>query len=254
MWNSFRTSTRRDDTMLSWDVPQQNDSMRRLLSTDVSHINLPPLAHVELSSAALALPLSFTSALGVISSAIWSIASQIKNALLVTNLITSSQKYVASQKLRPTELMSNPELPQLCVFNTFPALRIMFSRSGLRLLALAEEAAVYLGEAESIPCKFSFSWHRVHLACCLLYCKPLKCSNDVGKNAVDPLLIKHHRDKVSNIVLVGLLSPLWSDNEAKGRCRASHNKRTFHIKIPKCIIKQSGHTMKTCCDLIAVPA
>ena len=76
--------------------------MRRLLSTDVSHINLPPLAHVELSSESFALPLSFTSALRVISSAIWSIASQIKNALLVTNLIISSQKYVASQKLRPT--------------------------------------------------------------------------------------------------------------------------------------------------------
>lgn len=72
------------------------NSDAQIFSTDLSHINLPPLAHVELSSAVFTLPLSFWSALRVISSAIWSIASQIKNALRMTNLITPSQKYGAA--------------------------------------------------------------------------------------------------------------------------------------------------------------
>lgn len=62
--------------------------------SDLSHINLPPLTRAELSSAVFTLPLSLSSSLRVISSAIWSIASQMKNALRVTNLFTSSQKDV----------------------------------------------------------------------------------------------------------------------------------------------------------------
>lgn len=80
-------------------------------STDRSHINLPPLTHVELFSAVFTLPLSLTSALRVISSAIWSIASQIKNSLRMTNLITSSQKYRAACNWSQLESMSNTALP-----------------------------------------------------------------------------------------------------------------------------------------------
>lgn len=79
----------------------------QIISTDLSHINLPPVTHVELSSAVFTLPLSFTSALRVISSAICSIASQIKNALRMTNLITSSQKYGAARNWGLRELMSD---------------------------------------------------------------------------------------------------------------------------------------------------
>lgn len=81
--------------------------------TDLSHINLPPLTRVEPSSAVFTLPLSLTSALRAISSAIWSIASQIKNALRVTNLITSNQKYGAVHHWGQLESMSNAVLPQL---------------------------------------------------------------------------------------------------------------------------------------------
>lgn len=179
-----------------------------IFSTDLSHIDLPPLTQLGLFSAVFTLPLSFRSALRVISSAIWSIASQTENVLSMTNLITSSQKYEAAHNCGQWESTSNTVLPQLGVLIHSSGLRIRFSRSGLphSLLVLAVEAAVYLGKAESTQDKLSFTLHRVHLACCLLYCKPLQCSNDVGKNTGDPLLSKHHWDKVSNILLVWVIS------------------------------------------------
>ncbi|AWP03378.1 Hypothetical protein SMAX5B_014163 [Scophthalmus maximus] len=74
-----------------------------------------------------------------------------------------------SQRLTP--------LPQLRAFALSSALG-----KGLRHSPLvpAVEAAVYFGKAESTQEKLSFTLHRVHLACCRLYCKPLQCSSDVG--------------------------------------------------------------------------
>lgn len=51
--------------------------------------------------------------------------------------------------------------------------------------------------------------------------KPLQCSNDAGKNTEDPLLLKHHRDKVSNILLVGLTF-LYEVLMKPGKCSALH--------------------------------
>lgn len=62
--------------------------------------------------------------------------------------------------------------------------------------------------------------------------KPLQCSNNAGKkkkkNTEDPLLLKHQRDKVSNILLVGLTF-LYEVLMKPGKCRALHTKRKNHI-------------------------
>lgn len=113
--------------------------------SDLSHINLPSPTRAELSPAVFTLPLSLSSALTVISSAIWSIASQMKNGLRVTNLFTSSQKDVC---------VRSPQ--RLAVF----------------LLGWEQPlapAAVCLGKAESIQDKLSFTFYRVHLAGCRLH-------------------------------------------------------------------------------------
>lgn len=120
--------------------------------SDLSHMNSPPLAHAELSSALFTLPLSLSSALRVISSAIWSIASPMKNALQVTNLFTSSQKDVCVQHRGGLESVSNA-----------------VSAAGLGWEQPLALAAVCLGKAESIQDKLSFTFYRVHLACCRLH-------------------------------------------------------------------------------------
>lgn len=66
--------------------------------SDLSHMNSPRLARAELSSAVFTLPLSLSSALRVISSAVCSIASPMKNAPRVTNLLTWSQKDVCVEQ------------------------------------------------------------------------------------------------------------------------------------------------------------
>lgn len=123
--------------------------------SDLSHMNSPPLAHAELSSALFTLPLSLSSALRVISSAIWSIASPMKNALRVTNLFTSSQEDVC-----------------VCVFSTEGGLESVsnaVSAAGLGWEQPLALAAVCLGKAESIQDKLSFTFYRVHLACCRMH-------------------------------------------------------------------------------------
>lgn len=190
--------------------------MLRCFSTDLS--NLPPPTHAALSPAVFTLSLSFTSDLRVISSAIWSIASQIKNALSMTNLITSSQNYEVVKIWGQRELMSN-------VAQCLRApVSVWFSCSRLppSLLVLPVEASVYFGKAESIQGRLSFTLHRVHLACCLLYCKPLQCSSDVGKI----LEIHCYQNITGRKSATFYLSyfPLWSANEAKGKCRALHKK------------------------------
>lgn len=164
--------------------------------SDLSHINLPSPTRAELSSAVFTLPLSLSSALTAISSAIWSIASQMKNGLRVTNLFTSSQKDVCV-----------PTTEAGCLSARLGAA----SRPGC---CLPRQSWEHPGQIILYILQSPFG----RLPAAL---KPLQCSNDAGKNTEDPLLLKHHRDKVSNILLVGLTF-LYEVLMKPGKCCALH--------------------------------
>ena len=114
------------------------------------------------------------------------------------------------------------------------AFRIRFSRSRLghnvSLLLLAVEATIYLSKAERGAARTNplHCTGSIWPAAC---CKPLQCSNDVGKNNGDPLLAKHHRDKVSNIFISLSCFPLYEVIiKPKGKYRASYTERKYPIK------------------------
>lgn len=81
-------------------------------------------------------------------------------------------------------------------------------------------AAVCLSKAESIQNKLSFTFYRVHLACCRLHWSLSNVPMTLAKSTEDPLLLKH-QDKVSNILLVWLTF-LYEVLMKPEKCRALH--------------------------------
>lgn len=92
---------------------------------ELSHGNLPPLTHAALSGRVWAFLLSFSSALRVVSSAIWSIASHRKKMLRVWQTWLSWTKSTVRSGTQPgqSDLTFKSALPRLLVLRCSPAFR-----------------------------------------------------------------------------------------------------------------------------------
>lgn len=130
--------------------------------------------------------------------------------------------------------MSNTVLPQLTVFVRWSALGIGSSRGQLQhsLLVQDVEAAVYIGKAQRTQ-------DRSSLLQCTASIWPAACCAVRLSNIPVTLAKKTHwRSAPIKTSLVQSQQhfislsyfPLQSDNEAKCKCRGSHNQRKYHIK------------------------